>query len=319
MPFAGIEGQDICLEVLKRSLRTGKTAHAYLFHGIEGCGKRLTALAFMEAIFCNRDEGCGRCPSCLKMAALHHPDLHIIEPDGAFIKIDQIRELQRELALRPYEAPKKGCIIDGADRLHPAAANALLKTLEEPPGEAVLILIAENLAAVMPTILSRCQQLRFAPMTPKTIEALLIKGGAEAESAKVSAALSAGSMKKALAVEGSEAITLRTELMGMLQTLNLNDAITLFRRAEEFAKDKDKVPEILEILRSIMRDILLIQGGGGEIANSDLAPLLEQQASRLPMDRVMEGLEHIALAREALLRNVNPKLTLEVLFMRLAT
>src|SRR6516162_406260 len=110
MPYGEILGQDNCLAVLKRSLATGRTAHAYLFEGTEGCGKKKAALAF--------------------------------------IKIDQVRQLQRELSLRPFEASKKACIIDGADRLNPASGNALLKTLEEPPGNALIILVTANADAV---------------------------------------------------------------------------------------------------------------------------------------------------------------------------
>src|SRR6266542_2618120 len=98
MPFAGIIGQDRNIAVLRRTLTTAKIAHAYLFNGIDGCGKKKTALAFIEALFCGRDDGCGSCPSCRRVTQLSHPDLHMIAPDGAFIKIDQIRELQKELS-----------------------------------------------------------------------------------------------------------------------------------------------------------------------------------------------------------------------------
>ena len=104
MPYGEILGQENSLAVLRRSLATGRTAHAYLFEGTDGCGKKKTALAFIEAVFCGRDEGCGSCPSCRKIAKLQHPDLHLVEPDGDFIKIDQVRQLQRELSLRPFEA-----------------------------------------------------------------------------------------------------------------------------------------------------------------------------------------------------------------------
>src|SRR5512139_3992809 len=132
MPFSDIIGQETPVAVLRRSLSAGKIAHAYIFDGIEGCGKRKAAMAFVEAVFCNGTEGCGDCPACRKVAALQHPDLHLVGPDGAFIKIDQIRNLQKELSFRPFEAEKKACIIEAAERMNLSSANAFLKTLEEP-------------------------------------------------------------------------------------------------------------------------------------------------------------------------------------------
>ena len=113
MPYTGIVGQERAIAVLRRVSASGKVGQAYLFTGVEGCGRRQTALAFIEALYCGRDEGCGHCASCRKLAAGNHPDLHQVQPDGAFIKIDQVRELQRELSLRPFEASRKACIVEG--------------------------------------------------------------------------------------------------------------------------------------------------------------------------------------------------------------
>ncbi|HWI41267.1 MAG TPA: DNA polymerase III subunit delta', partial [Verrucomicrobiae bacterium] len=171
--FAGIVGHDRELSILKRALHAGRVAHAYLFEGVEGCGKKTAALALVQALFCGGVEPCGGCPSCRKIASLQHADLHLLEPDGAQIKIDQVRELQKALSYRPIEAPRKACIIDQADRLNPAAGNALLKTLEEPPGNALIILVTSAPSAVLPTILSRCQRLEFSPVPQEAIRQLL--------------------------------------------------------------------------------------------------------------------------------------------------
>ena len=148
MSFADILGHERIVEVLRRSLRTGKTAHSYLFEGISGCGRKKTALALIQAIFCSvsPDDACGECPSCRKVASGNHGDIHFIEPlpDKRDISIDQLRAMQRELSLRPYEAPRKACIIEPAERMSVSAANSLLKTLEEPPGSAIIILLTET-------------------------------------------------------------------------------------------------------------------------------------------------------------------------------
>ncbi len=318
MPFSRIIGQDGPISILRRALATGRLAHAYLFEGIEGVGKKATALALIEAVFCGREDGCGTCPSCRKMAARQHPDLHLLEPDGAFIKIDQIRDLQKELAYRPFEAPKKACIIDGAERLNQAAGNALLKTLEEPPGNALIILVTAQVSGVLPTILSRCQRLHFQSLPEEAIAAYLTENGIDGEPARIAASLAGGSMKKALEIGKDTALGDRKQFLERLSGLSLLEITPLFSAAEELAADKEKAMELLELLTSFLRDVLLLKGGGDGIVNADLMPLLEREAGRLSQTRVMERIGHVGEARQALLRNVNARLTLEVLFMRLA-
>lgn len=318
MPFSGILGQDHAVGVLKRTLAAGRSAHAYLFAGIEGCGKRTTALAFLEALFCGGAEGCGTCPSCRKMASRHHPDLHIIEPDGAFIKIDQVRELQHKLALRPYEAPRKGCLIEAADRLHPAAANALLKTLEEPPGNSVLILLAASPAGVLPTIVSRCQQLRFSPLPQETVEQLVAMEGADSEAARVAASLAEGSVSRALDILNGTAMEERARFLEAVCSFSGSDAGRLFAFSETFDKQKEKAAGMLEMLKSFLRDVMLRIGGSTEIVNRDLAPLVEQIAARTTLDGVMGKINLVSSMQLALQRNVNPRLALETLVLRLA-
>jgi len=318
MSFTAVIGQDASITVLRRTLAAGKLAHAYLFDGIEGCGKRLTAMALVEAVFCREGTGCGTCPSCRKLAGMQHPDLHLVEPDGAFIKIDQIRALQRELAYRPFEAPKKACIIDNADRLNPAAGNALLKTLEEPPGNALLILITANAGGMLPTILSRCQRLQFNAIPQPAMEAYLVSQGQSAETARIAASLAGGSLKKALEVSDEEVLQDRQTLLERLLDLSLGDITTLFATAEELAADKEKAREMLDLVTTFLRDMLLLRGGSAEVSNRDLLPLLEKGATRFAPARLMSLIEQVAATRHALLRNVNTRLALEVMFMRLA-
>ena len=318
MPYADILGQDNCLAVLRRSLARGKTAHAYLFEGIEGCGKKKTAIAFIEAVFCGQDEGCGHCSSCRRIALLQHPDLHLVEPDGAFIKIDQIRDLQKELAYRPYEAPRKACIIDGADRLNPAAGNALLKTLEEPPGNALIILLTAHVGAVLPTILSRCQRLHFPALPQTVVEEFLLGRDFTPDTSRIVASLAEGSLKKALEIGADESLADRKTLLERIDSLTTREMAPIFSAAEELAGDKEKAVETLDLLSTYLRDVLLMQGGSPDVVNSDLLPLIERNASRFSLDDIIERIGNVFEARYALQRNVNPRLALEVLFMRLA-
>lgn len=318
MPFSDIKGHAAPVSLLKRSLDSGKIAHAYIFEGIEGCGKKKTALSLVKAIFCRDADGCGKCPACRKVAALQHPDLHIVEPDGAFIKIDQIRDLQRELSFRPFEAGKKVCIMEAAERLNPAAANAFLKTLEEPPGNALLILLTTNSGAVLPTILSRCQRLSFSPLSSEMIEEYLRETGVPAETAKVSASLAGGSIKKALQISGEDTLRKRDHILERICSLSTGNISPLFSLAEELGSDRDGAAEVLDLLTVFWRDVLLIQSGAMDPSDSDIIHLLNEAVARSTTEKTMEKIELVSRSRQALQRNVNPRLTLEVLFMGLA-
>ncbi len=151
MSFAAIEGHEKPVTILKRALSNKTLAHAYLFSGEAGIGKKMTALALAAAVNCqNASEagGCDVCPSCRKVATGGHPDIHLLVPDGEEIKIDQVRQVQSDLALKPFEGMKKTLIVDGVDRMNAASSNAFLKTLEEPPGEALIV--SDYLSAAEP-------------------------------------------------------------------------------------------------------------------------------------------------------------------------
>jgi DNA polymerase III subunit delta' len=319
MPFSEIVGQDRAIAVLRRSITMERVAHAYLFTGIEGCGKRKTALAFIQAVFCGKDEACGVCPSCRKLAHGQHPDLHILEPDGAFIKIDQVRELQKELSYRPFEAPKKACIIDGAEKLNQSSGNALLKTLEEPPGDALMILITPERSAVLQTILSRCQTLQFQPLSAELIEERLVRDQFSGEAARVAATLSGGSLKRGMEIATDGVLNGRGSFLERVIALNLRDVNTLFSTAEELAADKEGLPGLLELLLSFLRDALIYRSTPDALANADLEQLVAREAERCSEARLMELIEQLVTMRRMLVRNVNARMALEVFFMRFAT
>ena len=316
MPFSDVIGQDRAIAVLRRSITMGRVSHAYLFSGIEGCGKKKTALAFVQAVFCGRDEACGVCSSCRKVASGQHPDLHILEPDGAFIKIDQVRDLQKELSYRPFEAPKKACIIDGADKFNLSSGNSLLKTLEEPPGEALLILIAPERSAVLQTILSRCQALAFQPLSGALIEGRLVRDGFPAEASRVAATLCGGSLARGIEIAADGVLDGRGSFLTRITALSLGDAATLFAAAEEFAADKEGLPELMELLLSFLRDILIYRSTPEALVNTDLKQLVAREAARRSEAQVMELIDQLMAMRRMFVRNVNARLALEVFFMR---
>ena len=322
MPFADILGHERIIEVLQRSLRTGKTAHSYLFEGVPGCGRRKSALALIQAIFCTAldYDACGVCPTCRKVAGGSHADIHIINPlpDKRDISIDQLREMQRTLSLRPYEAPRKVCIIEPAERMSVNAANSLLKTLEEPPGDALIILLTENAGMLLPTIRSRCQLIRFAPLSPEHVMALLEQGGMDAATASLLAPMSGGSMQRALELDNESLATRREAVISRLSQMHINRIATVFDAAEALSGNRDETLEILDLLISFYRDAVHLAAGSTEIVNRTLRSAIESIVTRHSFPRNLELLETICETRRAVQRNANPKLALDHLFMNIA-
>jgi len=175
MSFSAIKGQDRPIEMLRKAIREETVAKAYLFSGPDGIGKKQVALTLAAALNCQEggDDACGKCNSCLKIKNNQHPDLHLIKDENNSIKIDQIRELERRISLKPYEARIKVYIIDNAHNLTAESSNALLKTLEEPPRDSVIILVSSKPTLLFKTIISRCQSIRFYPLIRKDLENLL--------------------------------------------------------------------------------------------------------------------------------------------------
>lgn len=321
MTFDQILGHEPQKEILRRALSSDHLAHAYLFEGPEGIGKRLVALGLARAIFCSRGTGCGECAACRKVDHHNHPDLHILEPDGKTIKIDQIRKLQRELALRPLEAKKKICLIDHADSLNPAAGNALLKTLEEPPGDALLILLAPHPERLLSTIRSRCQRLPFRRLPREELQQVMTEQlGVDETQSHILSALAEGSFKKALGKDRQLYLEQRKEILKQLTALSPGAVLPRLELAEKLAEQKDHLQDILEIIQAFLRDLLLRKHGrpDSELVNLDLLEKIERVANRETVPSLLTKLEAIVATRKMLERNVNRQLAMEVLLQKLA-
>ncbi len=321
MTFAHILGHKRQKEILRRAIDTNRLAHAYLFEGAEGIGKRLVALALVRAIFCRDGKGCGDCPACRKVDHYNHPDLHLLEPDGASIKIEQVRAIQKELSYRPLEAAKKVCLIEAADKMNPAAANALLKTLEEPSGEALLILLSARPDGVLSTIRSRCQRLPFARLSRDRLKNVLLEQlDIDEAQGHILAALSEGSFKKALGKDRDLYLDRRKEILREVTALSAGSVLPLFELAQKLAEEKDLLRDVLDIIQSFYRDLLLVRHGRpeSELVNVDLSGKIERVAREHDVPSLLRKLEAISATRNQLDRNVNRQLAMEVLLMRLA-
>jgi DNA polymerase-3 subunit delta' len=323
MQFSAIIGHERPVRILKRAIARGTVAHAYLFSGEEGIGKKMTAFALAAAVNCpapGEDGGCGACPSCRKVANAAHPDVHILAPDGDEIKIDQIRETQSELALRPFEGAKKVLIVDGAEKMNDAAANALLKTLEEPPGDAVIILVSSMPQALLPTIRSRCQEIRFLPLPRRVLaRALVQRRGVSEEDAWFLAAIAQGSIGRGLEMDVEAERAQREEFLSLLSGLRTMGDGEVLSRAEAVGKDREQFDRLLDIGVERLRDMVVYQETGDErlLVYPQAGILGTGPEGRAPVRKVLADLELFVVSRNLLERRVSGQLVAENLFLKL--
>lgn len=317
MGLAAVLGQDRVVDAIRRSIAANRVAHAYLFEGPAGCGRRTTALAMIQALFCIQPvdgDACGQCRSCRKLDSGNHADLHILEPlpDKRDISIEQVRELQQVLSLRPYEATRKACLIYPAERMTVGAANALLKTLEEPPGHAVMILLATQTDLLLSTVRSRCQHLRFSPLDDSIVARLLERQGMEPGLATTLAPLAQGSMERARDIDGEEDARQRSEMLTMLANADPGRIASIFDTSEAVAGNREETTGLFDLLISLLRDMLLLRTTGQEgIINLPLLNALTAEAARFSATAIMDALQLALETRRAVQGNVNAKLALD--------
>ncbi len=243
----------------------------------------------------------------------------MIEPDGATVKIEQIRTLEADAALVPYEAQWKVFILNNAERMTEAAANALLKTLEEPARNTVFVLLTSTVAALLPTIVSRCQAVTFSPLPHGQIEALLREQGMESSQARLIASLSRGSIERALSPEVASLPATRDRLLEGLARGFQDGPAALIELADKLAKDRETLQQQLEILSAWLRDLMVAKASGKTkwLVNDDRGETIARQAAVVRLDAVLEGLRAVHTTMDNLTRNANPRLSTEDLLLRL--
>lgn len=321
--FRDLIGQARAVRLLQRGLAAGRIAHAYLFTGPGGIGKRAAALALAQALNCQRgeavDDGCGACQSCRKIARGLHPDVQVIEPGGATLKIEQVRALQADAALGPYEAKRKVFILDRAEKMTEQAANALLKTLEEPPGWTVIVLLTTTPSALPSTIVSRCQMVTFSAISPDALEAFLLGRGVDPTRARLMVSFSGGSIGRALSDEVASLASTRDLLLEELGRGLQAGPAALIDLAEKLAKDREGLQQNLEVLSVWLRDLMVAKASRRQewLVNQDRGEEVGRHAEGVTMEAILDGLRAVHAAMDGLARNANPRLALENLLLRL--
>jgi DNA polymerase-3 subunit delta' len=340
--FAHIEGHERPIAILKRALANRTMAHAYLFSGPEGAGKKLAAFALAAAINCDRpgpDGGCGQCSPCRRTLAGIHPDVHIVMPESenerllaamtareagkasSEIKIDQIRQAQESLSLKPSEGSKKFLIVDGADTLNTAAQNAFLKTLEEPPGDALIVLITAMPQSLLPTIRSRCQEIRFQPLSrSRMAHALVERRGISEDDAWFLAALAQGSMGRGLDMDLEQEKAARQEVLSLWGHLTGQSPAGVLAQAEAVSRDRQHLERLISIGIEWLRDALVLRESGDErlLVNNADRERCRQWAGQVGTERMLADLELFVASQGMIERRVSAQLVAEHLFLNLA-
>ena len=339
--FFFLADQKRPVRLLSSALSSGNLPHAFLFTGIDGIGKKTAAMAFAMACNCvdlpgefaenkpetvagSRDgqlEPCGQCSSCKKIISGNHPDIILINPSGALIKVDQVRALCSRLVLKPYEAKKRFAIISDAQKLNPEAGNTLLKTLEEPPEHTVFILTALQASDILPTLVSRCQQIRFNPIPLSSIQAYLENSrGLTATKASAIAAMAGGSITRAESMAKSNWMEKRNWIIEELKALPSRSINLQLAFSEALSKNKEWVFEAFDIMKNWFRDIVIYHFRPDRIMNQDLADPINTASQRADnnINALLQKIKAVEKAEKDIKSNANLRLTLDSLMLTLS-
>lgn len=324
MGFADIIGQERIIRLLQRALAQDLLPHAFLFTGMEGVGKKLTALTLAKVVNCENGASgdcCDHCLSCRKAASGNHPDINIIEREGPFIKIQQIRALKARLRFSPLEGRYRVTVINNAQNLKVEAANALLKVLEEPPADNLIILTAIETTALLPTIVSRCLHLPFQPLVAVEISAHLCQTqGISPERAAVIAGLAGGSLSRAMSLLDEEQLGRRSWLLETVAEIHKSQIPDLLTAIQRWKGDNLDLKQDLEWLKTWIRDLVLQRLEAVDsvsLLNSDLADKVTDMASHIRTDHLLQMFDLVCTVQGAISYNVNRRLSLETLLLLL--
>ncbi|MBN2374529.1 DNA polymerase III subunit delta' [bacterium] len=311
MPFKDIIGHDKTIRDIQRLMDEDRLPHALLFTGPEGIGKKLTGFSIAKALMCkeSKNDFCDSCPSCQSISKGNHPDVALIQPEGNSIKIEQMREWQKTLEYRPYLGSHRVTIIDQAEKMTQAAANSILKALEEPPLGTLICLVTIETRDMLPTIVSRCQVVRFSPLSCSDFcKILLDKSNISGPQARLVYNISKGQLSKGISMNMDYLSKLRDEWIGSFRSPSF-DNISVTKT------DQANLLEGLEIMAYWVRDMVLLQLGVDDalLTHQDMLGELKKEARKVPYRLAMHRIDIILQTMEALQNNANPKIAMDCL------
>ena len=315
-------GHDWAVDLLRRAVAVGRPPHALLITGPPNVGKGTLARSLAQVLMCTADQRpCGGCRACRLVSNHNHPDLRWIEPQGNSLKIAQVRELTRQLTLAPIEGPWQIAVLDRFELATAGAANALLKTLEEPPPGVILVLLAQQTEVMLPTIVSRCQIITLRPLSRSVIkQALVSQWGVPTKKASLLSHLCGGRLGWAISASTSpELLENRAQRLDTLVRLLYSKRVPRFAYAESAARQAtESVLESLELWTGWWRDILLLSSNSSTpLTNIDRQKELVQSANVCDITVVQAALTALQVTVDQLSRNANTRLALEILLLNL--
>ena len=298
--FDDIIGQDLIKNFLLASIRQNKVSHAYVIEGDAGMGKKLIANTFAAYLVCPSKNSCGVCESCRLSSGGAHPDIITVLPEKKQIGVDDIRQVIKNISIKPYMADKKVVIIPDADGITPEAQNALLKVLEEPPEYVVFMILIQNAELLLDTILSRVMKLTLAPYTEAEVKQAL--GNAEDF-----AAASENNIGKALSLSGDENyLEMRNGCLRQIENLMSDRQLCVFDTVDFFEKTKAETESVLNIMLSFFRDIIFIKLGQKDLlGNKDKTEALTRLAEKTQLGGAFKAAQYITKAQRMHSSNVN--------------
>ena len=322
-------GHEWAVDMLQQQVARGEVRHAYLFCGPPGLGRRTLALRLAQALNCTKTITpgipCLSCRDCKQIESMQHPDLNVIQAldedglpkENGTLKVDYVRAVQHSMSLKPYQAKYRVALFLRFQEANDSAANALLKTLEEAPAHAILLLTADTPEQLLPTIVSRCEVLRLRALPISAIESDLLDRGVDEERARLLAHISGGRPGYARRlVDDMTLLEKREERLNDLQTLLPASRVEKFSYAEKLAKDREVMRQIIMIWLSYWRDVMLRTAGAEtSLVNVDRNMEIEFLASRLGLSAARRVVADLESALEKMDRNVNSRLLAEVLLL----
>jgi len=323
MSFTEVLGHSKPIEFLKRAIKKDMLAHSYLFWGNEGIGKKWVALQFAKTLNClqggpEQGDACDQCISCKKINDGLHPDVIVLEPENQTLKVDQVRQMQRDLAYRPYEGRRRVCILAASDRMAPNMSNVLLKTLEEPPLHTVIILLANNTRLLLPTILSRCRPIHFNPLPiPLVSQWLMKQRGLDEREAHLLASLSEGSPGKAVEIQEEIRHIPREELLKEWVGLKALPFEKMEGWIESLPLHRENLLLIIEVAKTLLRDLIMVKTlkEGSKLIHSDLLQEMEMIAQAWSLSSLLNRIEALHQTMLAIRSNANMPLALEAMML----
>jgi len=325
VPFKTVIGHEQPKLFLQAALQSGRLAHALLFHGEDRIGKRLVAKVLAQAVNCEASpalsppDACGICRSCHQIDIGSHPDVTTIEATSGKGETDQTREIESRFIYRPLIGTRKIVILDNADLLRHEAANALLKTIEEPPPDSLIILVSAQPELLLPTIRSRCQELRFAPLAIGLVKDILVQQRRLSDrDARFLAMVSGGRIGLALEADVDALRAERANFLALVSPQSLESVGALLGVAEAMAKSEES-EAALGWLAGWFRDLAIVKVGSDpdRLLNTDCLDDLQRFATQLTLEKILELADFVETMEKGLERNLNKQLMLEGLLLRL--